>query len=365
MKITSMIVLPMKVPYLCDIGAPFSTTEHLGAVAVLLRTDAGLVGENLLIAVNGKRLSVLVEMIRSLEPLIVGRDPLLAAGFFEDARLDTRHLGSTGVSLIGIGAIDGALLDLRARAASMPVHRLLGAMREKVPAYYSGALWLHVGLDELQKTARRIVERGYWGMKLRVGPGSLASQIDRVRAVREAVGSEVRLLIDSNQRLDEQQALRLGRALGSWDIHWFEEPVDARDHAGEARLAAALDVPIASGESAFSHDEFRLMIEHRCADILMPDVQRVGGPTEFLRIGQLAAASNVRVSGHTAPEMTLSLMACLPNGDCLEVMPWATPCYAEQVRVEGGFAHASPRPGWGHALDPAALRRFALETVDL
>lgn len=360
-----MIVLPLKVPYLCEIGAPFSTRESLGGIAVLLRTDAGVVGENFLIAVNGKRIGVIVEMIRSLEPLIVGRDPLLSRGFCEEARLDTRHLGPSGVSLIGIGAIDGALLDLRAKIAGLPVHHLLGAFREKVPAYYSGALWLQVGIDDLQKTARRIVDRGYWGMKLRVGPGSLASQVERVKAVRDAVGYDVKLLVDCNQRLDEQQALRLGRAIEEYDIHWFEEPVDARDHAGEARIAAALDMPVASGESAFSYDEFRLMIEHHCADVLMPDVQRVGGPTEFMRIAELAAAANVRVSGHTAPEMSLSLMACLTNGDCLEVMPWSAPVYADALRIEGGFAHASPRHGWGHALDPAALRKYALEKADI
>lgn len=365
MKITSVVVAPMRVPYLCDIGAPFSTTEQLGAAAVLLRTDEGLVGENLLIAVNGKRLSVIVEMIRSLAPLAIGRDPTLSAGFAEDARLDTRHLGPSGVSLIGIGAIEGAMLDLRAKAAALPAHKLLGAFRERVPAYYSGALWIQVGLDDLQTTAKRIVDRGYWGMKLRVGPGSLESQIARVKAVREAVGYGPRLLVDANQRLDEASALKLGRALESYDIHWFEEPVDARDHAAETRIAAALDTPIASGESAFAYHEFEEMIAHHCADVLMPDVQRVGGPAEFMRIARYAESKNVRVSGHTAPEMTLSLMACLTNGDCLEVMPWSSPCYADQVEIRDGFAHCSQKPGWGHALDMKALRRYALEPVDI
>jgi len=364
MKITTLTVVPLRVPYLCEIGAPFSSTENLGAAVVLLRTNEGLVGENLLLAVNGKRLSVLVEMVRSMEPLIVGRDPLMAGAFLQEAQNDTRHFGFSGLAMIGIGAIDGALLDLRAKMAGLPVHKLLGCVRECLPAYYSGALWLHVGIDDLQKTAVRIIERGYWGMKLRVGPGTPESRIARVKAVREAIGFNPKLLIDANQRLDEEQALALGRSLEPYDIHWLEEPVDARDHAAEARLTAALDVKIASGETAFSYDEFKIMLENRCADILMPDVQRVGGPTEFLRIAALAASHNVQVSGHTAPEMTLSLMACLTNGDCLEVMPWSSPLYAEQVQIRDGFAMTAGRAGWGHSLDRGAMRRYALEELD-
>ncbi len=365
MKIASMIVLPMAAPYLCAMGEPYSTRDRIGGLAVLLRTDASVAGENLLIANNGKGLRVMAEMIRSLEPLVIGMDPLQPGAFLKQARVEARHLGPSGVSLMGVGAIEGALLDLRAKIAGMPVHRLLGATHEKLPAYYSAALWPHVGLDGLQKAATNIVAKGFWGMKLRAGAGTLTDQVDRVKAIREAVGYDVKLLIDINQRLDERRALQLGRAIEPYDIYWFEEPVDGRDHAGEARIAAALDTQVAAGESAFSLGEFKTMIEMHSADVLMPDVQRVGGPMEFLRIGELAAASHIKVSGHTLPEISLSLMASQSNACCLEVMPWSAPFYEGEVKIEAGFAHAGDRPGWSQGLDVKAMRKYALENADI
>ena len=365
MKIESMVVLPMAAPYLCDMGEPYSTTEKIGGLAVLLRADEGVVGENLLIAGSGKGLSIIAGMVRSLEPLIVGEDPRKPGAFLAKARAELKHLGPTGVSLMGLGAIEGALLDLRAKIAGLPIHRLLGAVHERLPAYYSAALWPHVGLDGLQKAARNIVDKGYWGMKLRAGAGKLDEQVARVKAIREAVGYDVKLLIDINQRLDERRATRLGRAIEPYDIHWFEEPVDGRDHEAEARIAAALDTPVAAGESAFGLDEFKTMIDLRSADTLMPDLQRVGGPMEFLRIGELAGASRIKVSGHTLPEMSLSLLACLRNADCLEAMPWSAPFYEGELTISKGDAIVGERHGWSQGLSVKAMREYALVEADI
>lgn len=359
MKITALRTVPLQVPYVCEIGAPFSRHARLGAIAVLLETDEGLRGEGVLTALDARHVSVLDAMVRCLAPLVIGRDPTSAPAFLAAAMQAGRHLGPTGVSLMGIGAVDAALLDLRAKAISLPVHRLLGAVRERMPAYYSGALWIDVGLDELQRTAQRIVEKGFRAMKLRVGPGTLASQIERVRVIREAVGPGITLMVDVNQRLDENGAIRLGRALEEHGIEWLEEPVPAWDHAAEARIAAVLDVPVASGESAFGYAECVHMIEARCCDVLMPDLQRVGGPTEFLRIAARAQAAGMPVSGHTFPEMTLALMAALPGAKTLEVMPWTAPLYRERIEAAEGMVEAPERPGWGYALDDEALVRFA------
>jgi L-alanine-DL-glutamate epimerase-like enolase superfamily enzyme len=266
---------------------------------------------------------------------------------------------------MGIGAIEGAMLDARAKAAGLPVHRLLGALRDRVPAYYSGGLWNTVLPDELQKTARTIVEHGYKAMKLRVGTGKIRDQVERVKAVREAIGGDVRLMVDAGQRLNVRDAIRLGREIEEFQLEWLEEPVASHDHEGERRVAAELDVPIASGENIHSSLEFREMINGRCVDVLMPDQQRVGGPRvggprQFLQIAHMAAAAGIPVSSHLAPEMSLGLLATLPNAIFVEVMPWSYPLYAEHVEVVDGFAVAPERPGWGYSLDQSALRRFAV-----
>ena len=360
MKITALRTVALQYPYSCQFGAPYPG-PCLGALAVFLDTDAGITGENVLLAFNNRRLPVLQEMVRSLEPLVVGRDPTFSEAFCAEATKDAEHLGRSGVTLIGVGALEGAMLDLRGKAAGLPIHRLLGALHTRVPVYYSGGLWIPVPPHELQKTAANIIAHGYKAMKLRVSAGKISDQVARIKAVREVAGPDIKLMVDAGQRLNVEDAIRLGRAIEEFQIEWFEEPVQSHDHEAERRVAAELSISIASGENIHSSLEFKRMIELECADVLMPDLQRVGGPRQFLKIAHMAAEAGLPVSSHLAPEMSLSLLATLPNAKFLEVMPWSYPLYAEHVEVVDGYAVASERPGWGYSLDQDALRRYAIK----
>ena len=358
MKITALRTVSLSYPFVCPLGTPYSDTGRMGALAVFVDTDQGVTGEGLIIAVHDKRVAVHAAMVNSFAPLVVGRDPTFSEAILDAAQKDASHLGSTGATTMAIGAIDGALLDLRAKLAGLPVHRFLGAVRDRVPAYYSSGLWNHVPVDKLVATARNIVAHGYRAMKVRVSVENPAKQVERIRAVREAVGDDVKILVDAGRRFTVAQAIRLGRLLEPYRLEWFEEPLAGEDHSGEAEIARALDVPLASGEGVFSVEEFAHMIETRCVDVLMPDICRIGGPSQFIRVAHLAEAAKMPVSGHVLPEHTLALMATLRNGTFLEVMPWSAPLFADQIKIENGFAIASDKPGWGHALDLKALEKY-------
>ncbi len=163
---------------------------------------------------------------------------------------------------------------------------------------------------------------GFRAVKMRLASGPLPATEARVRAVREAIGPGITLMADANQQLTEAEAIRMGRMLERHDLAWFEEPLPAWNLAGLAPVAAALDTPIASGETEYARYGFRTMLELRSADVLMPDLQRVGGVTEFIRVAHLAAAHDVPVSSHLFPEMSLSVLAGLENATWLEHMPW-------------------------------------------
>jgi L-alanine-DL-glutamate epimerase-like enolase superfamily enzyme len=359
MKITALRMQPLALPFTCEFGTPFANSPRLGALAIFLDTKDGLVGEGLLVSVQAQWLPVLAEMVGALEPLVIGRKASFSARFVEEASEASSHLGAAGVARIAIGGIEAAMFDLRGKAAGLPVHRLLGALRDRVPAYYSSGFWNQVGLDELLETARRVAAHGYRAMKIRLNKGAIADQVKRLREVRSAFGDEIGLMTDAGRRFDVTHAIRLGRELEQFGLNWFEEPVAGDDHDGEARVAAALVTPIACGESVFSFAEFRHMVERHCVDVLMPDLQRVGGPSAFLQIAHMAAAAGVPVSSHLAPQMSLPLLATLPNATFLEVMPWASPLYAEPIEIENGQAIVPERPGWGFSLDPKTLRRYA------
>jgi len=355
MRCTAVRTTPGEIALPSPAVGGLGAIRTLGLVAVQVETDAGLVGEFVLITLHGRHVRVLDEMVQSLAPLLTGRDPLHSTAFWADVWRQNNFVGHKGVAVMGLSALDGALWDLRGKAAGLNIAALIGQARTVVPAYASAGLWLDRSVDELQAEARGFVDAGFRAVKMRVAQGSLAATEDRVRAVRDAIGPGVSLMADANQQLTEAEAIRMGRMLERYDLAWFEEPLPAWDLAGVARVAAALDTPIASGETEYARYGFRDMLERRSADVLMPDLQRVGGVTEFVRVAHLAAAFDIPVSSHLFPEMSLSVLAGLENATWLEHMPWLSPLYREAIELRDGAAVVPDRPGWGFSLDLARI----------
>ena len=351
---TTPVVVTLPEPILSALGE----IRCFGCVLVHVTTDEGIVGENFVFTLNNVRTAVLREMIDGLAPLVIGCDPEHTAAFWSKAWTGINFLGHKGVSVVGISAIDGALWDIVGKATNRPLYRLLGGARDAVPAYHSGGLWLSRSTDELVKEADSFVSQGFRAIKMRLGSATPARDIDRVRAVREAIGPNIKLMADANQGLTESEAIRLGRRLEEFDLAWFEEPLPAWDLEGVARVAAALDTPIASGETEYTRYGFRRMLELRSADVLMPDLQRVGGVTEFMRVAHLAAAYDVPISSHLFSEMSLQLLGAITNALYLEYMPWFSPIYNEELEFRDGKALVPERPGWGFTFNAGYIKKL-------
>ena len=359
MKITKLRTSVVHFPFEPPIDGGALRLRSADCVLVFLETDAGLVGEGLVFALNNQRLTVINEMVRSLEPLVIGLDPELGGSFSARAFRDIGFLGRSGLAVIGVAGVDNALWDLRGKAAGLNVAGLIGACTTAVPVYHSGGLWIGRTIDELQHEAADFVAQGWRAMKMRIGKPRAEDDVARVRAVREAIGLDIGLMVDSNQQLTVPRAIRLGRMLEEFNLTWFEEPIPYQDHAGEAEIAAALDMPVASGETEYTSRGMFEMARARSADVLMPDLQRMGGPTEFLKAAHIAEAFNIPVSSHLFPEMSLALLAAVPNAIFLEYMPWCEPAYRERITLDAhGRAIVPDRPGWGFAFDPKAIERF-------
>jgi L-alanine-DL-glutamate epimerase-like enolase superfamily enzyme len=336
--------------------------RSVDCVLVFLETDAGLIGEGLAYSINKQRVASLHEMVRSFESLVVGLDPEFGGSFVSRAWSAIGAFGHAGMTVAGMAGIDEAILDLRAKAAGMNVSRLLGAGRKAVPVYRSVGLGYDYSLDQLQRAAAEFVKSGFRGMKMNVGKHSLEEDVRRVNAVRDVIGPDISLMVDLNQRLTAPQAIRLGRALEPFRLAWLEEPVRYYDHAAEAVIAAALDMPIASGESEYTFRGILQMLQQRCADIVMPDLQHMGGPTGFLKAMHLAEAFDTPVSSHLFHEMSLALLAAGPNSALLEYAPWFEPLYRERLELDReGRAVVPLVPGWGFSFDPTAVERYRAE----
>jgi L-alanine-DL-glutamate epimerase-like enolase superfamily enzyme len=360
MKITNLRTEVVHLPFASAIKQEgLGELRSVDCVLVYLETDVGLIGEGLVYSINKQRLLSLYEMVRSFEPLVVGLDPEFGGTFVARAWSAISPFGHAGMTIIGMAGIDEAIFDLRAKAAGLNVSHLLGVCRKALPVYRSVGLGHDYSLDELQRAAADFVASGFRGMKMNVGKHSLEEDVRRVRAMRDAIGPNISLMADLNQRLTAPRAIRLGRALEQFDLAWLEEPVRYYDHAAEAAVAAALDMPIASGESEYTFRGILEMLQQRSADIIMPDLQRMGGPTGYLKAIHLAEAFNIPVSSHLSHEMSLALLAAVPNTVVLEYAPWFEALYRERLALNSeGHAIVPDAPGWGFSFDPIAVKRY-------
>ena len=217
-----------------------------------------------------------------------------------------------------------------------------------MPTYASGHLWRNYDLKMLAETAPKLVDQGYRAMKFRLGAEKTAkAELERVRVMRESVGPDIDLMIDINQGWSVDQSINIGRRLADYDIFWLEDPTNHQDYAGLARIADALDTPIAAGEYHYGLAPFRHMLEQRSIDIVMVDLMRGVGITGFMKAGHMAEAFNLPIVTHLAPEVLVHPLAALSNGLTVEWMPWSTGMFKELPKLENGELVLPDRPGLG------------------
>jgi mandelate racemase len=267
-------------------------------------------------------------------------------------------IGHEGPGVMAMSAIDTALWDLLARQAGMPLYRLLGAAGGEVEAYAAGG-WLSWSVEQVIEDARLFSDAGYRAYKMRVGSPDWHRDVDRVGAVREALDPGFGLMVDVNQARDVDTALAAGEALEELELLWIEEPVDAQDHAGQARLAAELRTPVAAGETLWGRRGFGQLLDAGGVDVVQLDLMRCGGITPFLQIAALVEASGSPVTSHLFTPISAHLLAALAHPHMAEHLPaWFDPLFEQPPRIEDGRLLPSDEPGLGLTLSPAALERW-------
>jgi L-alanine-DL-glutamate epimerase-like enolase superfamily enzyme len=274
---------------------------------------------------GGAMTGALKVAVEELGALIVGDDPRLAERITDKLRQRAGTSGPAGLFTLALSAIDTALWDIRGKHLGLPVAKLLGGFRDRAPAYASGALMRTLTLDEVVSAAGRLVERGWTSMKTRLAlPGGTVAEVevDRIRRIREAIGPDIRLMCDINQRWNVFEAFSIGERIEPYHLHWLEDVTTCDDYAGIARVAAKLKTPIAGGEYVYGISPFRQMLEARSVDIVMIDLVRVGGITQWMKVAGMAEAFNLPVVSHLIPEVHVHLIAAIPNGHIVEYMPW-------------------------------------------
>ena len=248
------------------------------------------------------------------------------------------------------------------QGAGQPLWKLLGGARQRVPTYASGSLRRTLSLDEVVAAAGRLKDKGFRETKTQLAlPGDTAGQGGRAHGrVREAIGPDIKLMCDINQRWRVEQAIDIGKRVedAGVGLFWLEDVTTHDDYAGIARVNAALATPICGGELVYGIVPFRHMIEEHSVDYVMIDLIRVGGITQWLKVAGMAEAFNLPVVSHVIPEIHAHLVAAVPNGLTVEYMGWMLQLFEGTAALENSELVLSDRPGLGLAFREDAINRF-------
>jgi mandelate racemase len=291
---------------------------------------------------------------------MVKGDPLVPVEVERKLRARLALLGPVNLTGMALAGVDMAAWDAVARALGLPLVVLLGGQPKPVPAYNSPGLGI-MPPEEAAAEALQLLAEGFGAIKIRLGRPTLEEDLAAVRAVRRGVPAGTVLMADFNQALTVADAVRRGRALDDEGLFWIEEPVRADDFRGCARVTAEVRTPIQIGENFASLFEMETACRQEASDFVMPDVQRIGGVTGWLRAAALAQAAGKECSSHLFPEVSAHLLAVTPTAHWLEYVDWAAPVLQEPVPVVDGTLRAPARPGAGLAWDEEAVRRFRLD----
>jgi L-alanine-DL-glutamate epimerase-like enolase superfamily enzyme len=291
---------------------------------------------------------------REIAPELIGEDPNDIQRIWTKLVWAGASVGRSGMAVQAIAAFDIALWDLKAKRASLPLAKLLGAHRDSVACYNTSGGFLSSSVEEIIANAHTTVANGIGGVKIKVGQPDTRIDLKRVAAVKAALGDETALMVDANQQWDRSTAIRIGRALEEFGLTWIEEPLDAYDAEGHADLARELATPIATGEMLTSVAEHADLIGHRSVDFIQPDAPRVGGITQFLKIMALGERARMRMAPHFAMEIHLHLAAAYEHDPWVEHFDWLEPLFNERLETVGGRMIVPARPGLGFSLSEQA-----------
>jgi L-alanine-DL-glutamate epimerase-like enolase superfamily enzyme len=285
---------------------------------------------------------------------LIGEDPNDIGRIWTKLVWAGASVGRSGLATQAIAAFDIALWDMKAKRAGLPLAKLLGAHRDAVPCYNTSGGFLSTPIEEVLENISASAESGIGGIKIKVGQPDIAADLRRMEAVRKHLPAGVSLMVDANQQWDRETAFRMGRAFEGFGLTWIEEPLDAYDAEGHARLAAALDTPIASGEMLTSVAEHWELIRQDAVDYIQPDAARVGGISQFLKVAALGEHKRLKMAPHFAMEVHVHLAAAYEHGSWVEHFDWLCPLFNENLEIENGAMKIPDRPGLGISLSDRA-----------
>lgn len=349
--------VPVSVPMKLPLGTSADTIREAHLILIDLLTEEGVTGRAYVFCYLASVGPAIARMLDQALEFIRG-DRLAPQDIAAKLHRRFRLIGVQGIVRMALAGIDAAAWDALAIANNLPLATMLGAAPGRVRAYNSNGLGLMAPEAAAAEAIALLLEGGFRAVKLRLGRPTLAADLAAVRAVRKRLPDEIALMVDFNQALTLAEAAERGRALDGEGVYWIEEPIRHDDYEGNAKLARAWTTPLQIGENFSGPQAMAAALDAQACDYVMPDLERIGGVTGWMRAAGLAAARGIEMSSHLFPEVSAHLLAATPTCHWLEYVDWADPLLQEPLRIADGHALVPDRPGSGMVWDEAAVARF-------
>ena len=264
----------------------------------------------------------------------------------EDYNAESEYFGQNGLLKWAIASLNIAMWDAWGKCNDQPIWKMLGVHNTEIPVYGSGG-WLSYNDDELIEEVSNYKKRGFKAVKIKVGAKEEGRDIHRLKIVREAVGDDLKIMMDANQGMDVPSALKLALEASRINIHWFEEPIDHNNYDGYQSLHSKTPISIAMGEREYDCMALKNLIQRNAIDLWQPDIIRIGGVEGWRESSALAHTHHIPVLPHYYKDYDVPLLCTIPNGYGAESFDWIDELIDNQMVIRNGIAHPRPTPGWG------------------
>ncbi|MDR3563937.1 MAG: mandelate racemase/muconate lactonizing enzyme family protein [Negativicutes bacterium] len=361
MQITNIRTRLLSVPFDRPITTATFSVNHKDIVVIEVDTDAGITGMSYIMTL-GRGIHALKAVIDyEIRSLVIDEDPLYRQKIWKKLWWGLHKIGRKGAAIYAISAIDVALWDIAGKMTNQSIHQMLGPACDSIEAYGGGG-WLYMSIDDMLEEVNTFKQKfGFKAYKMRAGSTNWRQDVDRIRALREAFGYDLEIMVDLNQGLDVPSSIILGRELEKLGVFWFEEPIHADDIGGLSDIAATLDMRVVAGENEYGRYGYKDLINRKAADILQIDLQRVGGITEWMRVANTADTMGIKVTPHLFWEISVQLTCATTNSIYIEYMDWLDNCFEELPEIKGGHIHAWKKPGHGLKFRDEIMKNYEIK----
>ncbi|MTI60326.1 MAG: mandelate racemase/muconate lactonizing enzyme family protein [Firmicutes bacterium] len=334
---------------LSKISKPLADSTHqineIAFYIIEIQLKDGFFGQGYLLSFDYSK-NAIEGTLKDICDFALGYDVYETVKIKEDWDKEAEYFGNTGLQNCSIAALNIAMWDAWAKILDKPIWKILGSNARKIPVYGSGG-WLSYSEEELVEEVLEYKKRGFKAVKIKVGSESIEKDLYRLAKCREALGNEIKIMIDANQGMDVPSALELSAKAKKYNIHWFEEPISHKDFDGYKLLRQKNGIALAMGEREYDLEALKTLIAKNAIDLWQPDIIRIGGVEGWLNSAAVADAYNIPVLPHYYKDYDVPLLSTVSSPYGAESFDWINDIIDNTMKIEAGYAYPRDKAGWG------------------